>query len=78
MLGLATQKKPWHLLLVWFDDSSPAAKGMHQEIVRFQELLGIDAPRFSAITYQELWGRLQGRLGDEHGQYRRYLQERYF
>jgi hypothetical protein len=78
MLGLATQSKPWHLLLVWFSDPSPAGKDMEGEIMRFRELLGSDAPRFSAITYQELWGRLRGRLGDEHGQYRHYLQERYF
>jgi hypothetical protein len=68
--------RPWHLLLVWFGDSTPAAKDMESEITRFRELLCSDAPRSSAIAYQELWSR--GRLGDEHVQYRRYLRDRYF
>jgi hypothetical protein len=54
------------------------APQMQSEIERFRALLGVDADRFSALTYQELWQRLAPNLGDEHSSYATYLSDRYF
>jgi hypothetical protein len=51
---------------------------MKDEIARFKTLLGPDVVKFSAMTYQELWGRLKPLLADGHNVYERYLKARYF
>jgi hypothetical protein len=78
MLGLASQERPWRLVLLWFKELGTLSEQMEREIARFQDILGPDAARFSAMTYQELWSRLQGSLDEQHGRYRTYLQDRYF
>jgi hypothetical protein len=80
MLGLATQKAnpEWHLKLIWYRHDEHAAKEMEGEISRFQDMLAEDSGRFSAMTYQDLWGRLGPSLGAEHAGYTSYLEKRYF
>lgn len=78
MLGLASQAKPWHLALIWFKESCKVADQMESEIARFKTLLGPDAAKFSAMTYQDLWAALRPSLGDERADYEKYLAERYF
>lgn len=78
MLGLANQPKPWNLKLIWYREPSAAADEMDKEIARFRTLLGKDARRFSAMTYQELWSELRSQLGARHENYRKYLEARYF
>lgn len=78
MLGLASQPKPWRLMLVWYREPSEAAGQMGEEIARFRELLGEDAERFSDTSYQALWQRLRSAPGNEHPGYRDYLESRYF
>lgn len=78
MLGLANQPKPWHLRLIWYREPCAAADQMKDEISRFRDILGKDAERFSAMTYQELWGEIHPMLGDEHREYAEYLSARYF
>jgi hypothetical protein len=80
MLGLATQKESpeWHLKLIWHRCDEQAAKEMDGEIKRFQVELAQDGPRFSHMTYQDLWRRLRPSLGAEHSDYTSYVEKRYF
>lgn len=78
MLGLASQPKPWRLVLLWYAQPVAEATEMREEIARFAQLLGRDAARFSSMTYQELWSWLVGGLGDADREYASYMAERYF
>lgn len=78
MLGLATVGRPWHLLLLWFAPTEAIAVQMASEAQEFRTLLGLDADRFSAMTYQELWTRMGPALGREDVSYAEYLEARYF
>jgi len=79
MLGLAkSELKSWRLMLLWYDVPVAASGQLRSEIERFQSLLGVDAHRFEARTYQDLWSILVGQLAPEHSLYRYYVGPRYF
>lgn len=78
MLGLAQQKRPWKLLLLWYAPSSEAESTMNEEFRRFTSILEDDAPRLSIDSYQDLWRRLRPLLSREHAPYAEYLDSRYF
>lgn len=78
MLGLASQGQPWRLLLLWYEEPRPEAFQMGVEIAHFRRLLGSDGAKFSTMTYQELWNRLVGQLGDADRGYAEYMGDRYF
>jgi hypothetical protein len=78
MLGLARQSSPWHLKLLWFAPSSEAASAMNADADRFRLALGVDAKRFSATTYQELWPKIVASAKESDSQYVEYVGGRYF
>src|SRR5690606_2036632 len=78
MLGLAQTRCQWTLLLLCFAPTPEALQAMDAEATRFRDLLGSDGPRFSWLTYQELWSRLVPRLSAGDDEYTRYLEQRYF
>ncbi len=78
MLGLASQPRPWDLILLWYAVPGEVSDAMHQEIGYFKAMLGSDSRHFSAKTWQEFWHSLAPMLGDEHAAYRDYIGRRYF
>lgn len=84
-LGLANSKKKYKLVLLWYKEPqaprtrSYKAKIMEKEILKFSDNNDV-AAKFSAHTYQELFGALELTCGklDEHQTYLKYLRERYF
>jgi hypothetical protein len=48
-----------------------------EELKDFAVLIGNDAARFSAYTYQELFVRMLPFVGQDHSEYVQYLRDRY-
>lgn len=78
MLGLAHCGADWHLLLLWFEPDPDVGREMTDEASSFKQLLGSDGARFSWLSYQQLWSRLQGALHENDREYASYLRRRYF
>lgn len=78
MLGLANQSAPWHLMLLWHRCDEELGRAMDREIESFKRLLGLDAGRFSSMTYQSLWKTLAPQVTGAHPEYAKYISERYF
>lgn len=51
---------------------------MRAEPHRFAESLGVDAERFVAMSYQDLWRGIEENAGREHADYVRWVGSRYF
>lgn len=66
----------FRLLYLWFDVSDKTGQTHRVEIQEFEEAVSSDGIRFSAITFQEVIGRL-AQYRPEHPCYVDYLVERY-
>jgi hypothetical protein len=78
LLGLGKHGGEWRFVLLWYAPPHREAAVMLDEIDRFTMELGVDAQRFSALSYQEFWRRFEPMLDDQHGEYCNYLRSRYF
>jgi hypothetical protein len=78
MLGLALKGEPWRLFYLWYDPGGADAKCHQAEIRSFSARLGAESAYFVALTHQELFRRLCGEVGSDHGSYVKYLRARYF
>jgi hypothetical protein len=77
-LGLATDSVGhFSLLYLYYDVPGPAAETHRAEIVDFANRLGQELS-FRALTYQELFARIQAMSGPQHTEYLGYLRSRYF
>ena len=78
MLGLASQPRPWRLILLWYEQPIIQSGMLRAEASRFKRLLEGDEAHFWSLEYQELWGRLIERLGPDDRAYADYMTARYF
>ena len=77
-LGLATQAgDKFALLYVFYDWPCAEAEVHRAEVQDFASLVGSEV-RFRALTYQELYRRLNAQAGAADGEYLAYLGRRYF
>jgi hypothetical protein len=77
VLGLSRVKtRAYELLYLYFSRDCPEARVHSEELARFQYLVG-DAIRFRAMTYEQLFDRLEATIKSEDASYLEYLQSRY-
>ena len=77
-LGLAAHHgDKFSLLYLYFDTTGAEAERHRAELADFSEHLDRQI-RFSAMTYQQLFGNLRRLAGPDHEPYLAYLGERYF
>jgi Restriction Endonuclease associating with ARP len=77
MLALAVSGYRWALCCIWFEIPGTVAEQHRKELKDFTSQLGPEAAHFSALTYQDLFGRMTHSVGDEHAEYMAYLRDRY-
>jgi hypothetical protein len=77
MLALARTGRRWTLCCLWYDASGPVADAHRADLRTFAEQIGGDAAHFTALTYQELFARMEQLVGAEHAGYMAYLRDRY-
>jgi len=77
-LGLAATGANWNLIYLWYDPGGREAEAHAGEVATFVAALAQDARHFSAVTYQDLFARLEPLLSLDDEGYRTYLAERYF
>jgi hypothetical protein len=77
ILGLKHKKLGFRLLYLWYDVLGEEGKGHRDEVARFASVAKSDGIKFHSLTYQELIAKLSRELRGEHGEYVRYLTERY-
>jgi hypothetical protein len=77
MLALGRTGNRWTLCCLWYDESGPVADAHRAELQTFAAQLGSDAAHFTALTYQELFARMEPLAGAEHAEYMEYLRDRY-
>lgn len=82
MLGLGRFGKErghsWHLCCLWYSVGESLSKRHRRELEQFAADLGADAQRFTSMTYQELFGRMQPTVTANHGPWVSYMADRYF
>ena len=69
--------KGFRLLYLWYDAFGEEGFSHKEEIGRFAKICKEDGIMFHSLSYQELIMRLRQDYLDEHGEYIRYLSERY-
>ena len=57
--------------------SGPVAVAHRHDLATFAAKIGDDAEHFNAMTYQELFARMEQAVGAEHVGYMAYLRDRY-
>ena len=77
MLALGRTGSRWTLCCLWYDVPGPAADAHRAELQMFAAQIGGDGAHFRALTYQELFARMQPLAGAEHAGYMEYLRDRY-
>lgn len=77
MLALGRTGSRWTLCCLWYDVPGPAADAHRADLRTFAAQIGADAAHFMALTYQELFSRMERLVGDEHAEYMSYLRDRY-
>jgi hypothetical protein len=77
MLALGRTGNRWTLCCLWYEVPGPAADAHRAELQTFAEQIGGDAAHFTALTYQELFSRMEPLAGAEHAGYVEYLRDRY-
>lgn len=79
LLGLkaAFGKGGFRFLYLWYDVLGAESAAHHNEIEAFSNIVWRDGVKFHSLTYQELIGRLSASHREEHGEYIKYLTERY-
>ena len=76
-LGIARKKAgTYELLYIYFDWKCPEGKIHADEVVRFGNMVGAEIP-FRALTYQELFKRLDHTARPDDAAYLEYLHARY-
>ena len=76
MLALGRTGNRWTLCCLWYEVPGPAADAHRAELETFAAQIGSDAAHFRALTYQELFARMEP-LAAEHAGYLEYLRDRY-
>jgi hypothetical protein len=77
VLGLSRVKTmTYEVLYLYFSSDCPEARIHAEELARFQNLVG-DAIRFRAMTYEQLFNRLEATIRSEDASYLEYLRGRY-
>jgi hypothetical protein len=77
MLSLARTGHRWTLCCLWYEVPGPAAAAHRADLQKFASQIGHDAVHFRALTYQELFARMEPIAGPEHAEYMAYLRDRY-
>jgi hypothetical protein len=78
MLALALRfGHRWSLCCLWFEVPGSLASQHRQELTDFTAHIGTDAPNFLALTYQELFARMNRFVGQDDSEYIAYLRDRY-
>lgn len=77
LLGLAAAKEDISLLYVWFDVGGAIGQAHREEIEAFSKVVSGDSVAFAAISYQQLFARLEAAAGETHAAYIAYLRKRY-
>jgi hypothetical protein len=77
MLALGRTGNRWTLCCLWFEMPGSAADAHGADLRTFVAQLGADAAHFTALTYQELFARMEPLAGEEHSDYMAYLRDRY-
>ena len=77
MLALARTGSRWTLCCLWYEVSGPVADAHRADLRTFAAQIGGDAEHFMALTYQELFARMESAAGAEHAPYMAYLRDRY-
>ena len=79
ILGLKCQfgHNGFRLLYLWYDVLGEEGKVHRDETNRFSLLARSDGIKFHALTYQELIAELAAQIRSGHGEYVRYLTDRY-
>ncbi len=78
MLGLANCGRPWRLHCLWYRAEGEIGDLHAAELEQFASAIGPDAPRFTAETYQDVFGRMKNLCPAGHEAYLDYLEGRYF
>jgi len=80
ILGLknAFKKKGFRLLYLWYDVLGKEGAIHQKEIDRFSNIAKSDEIKFHSMTYQELISRLSNEFRSDHGEYIKYITDRYF
>jgi hypothetical protein len=77
MLALARTGKRWKLCCLWYEVPGSIADAHRNDLRTFAAQIGNDAAHFTALTYQELFARMEQAVGAEHADYMAYLRDRY-
>lgn len=77
MLALGRTGSRWTLCCLWYEVAGPAADAHRADLRTFAAQIGADAAHFTALTYQELFSRMERLTGGEHADYMAYLRDRY-
>jgi hypothetical protein len=79
ILGLKTGfgKDGFRLLYLWYDVLGREGAAHRDEIEAFSRVVRADGVMFHSMTYQELILTLSKKYREQHGEYIRYLTERY-
>jgi hypothetical protein len=77
MLALGRTGQRWTLCCLWYEVPGPTTTAHRAELQRFVAQIGSDAAHFTALTYQELFARMEPVVGAEHAAYMAYLRDRY-
>lgn len=79
ILGMKRQfgRGGFRLLYLWYDVLGEQGKCHQDEVAEFAKVAEEDGIKFHSLTYQELIAKLAGQLRSGHGEYIRYLTERY-
>jgi hypothetical protein len=77
MLALGRTGSRWTLCCLWYEVPGAAADTHRAELQQFAAQIGADNAHFTALTYQELFARMEPLAGGEHADYIAYLRDRY-
>jgi hypothetical protein len=77
-LGLSRTGDPWTLLYLWYEAPGEDSQAHRSDATEFGTIVRPDGIQFSCLSYQELFGRLETQVGQEHAGYMEYMRGRYF
>jgi Restriction Endonuclease associating with ARP len=79
ILGLKKpfKKHGFRLLYLWYDVLGQEGTVHRNEIDTFMEVVRADGIKFHAMSYQELIAKLSNEYREQHGQYIKYITDRY-
>jgi hypothetical protein len=77
MLALGRIGNRWTLCCLWYEVPGPQADAHRADLRTFAAQIGSDAVHFKALTYQELFARMEASVGADHVEYMAYLRDRY-